>query len=72
MIVREDSIAFIAIPKHASHYVRTVDIPLTILEAAVVGSSVDRRSSASFVDSGLAARFLCPLQAASTPASDVA
>lgn len=34
MIVREGSIAFIAIPKHASFYVHTVEIPAAILEAA--------------------------------------
>ena len=39
MIVREDSIAFMAIPKHASFYVRTVDIPLTMLEAAAAAGA---------------------------------
>jgi len=34
MIVREDSIAFIAIPKHASFYVQTPEITIPILEAA--------------------------------------
>jgi hypothetical protein len=34
MIVREGSIAFMAIPKHASYYVQTVEIPLAVLEAA--------------------------------------
>ena len=34
MIVREDSIAFIAIPKHTSFYVQTREIPIQILEAA--------------------------------------
>ena len=34
MIVREDSIAFTAIPKHASFHVQTVEIPLAMLEAA--------------------------------------
>jgi hypothetical protein len=34
MIVREDSIAFTAIPKHASLRVQTVGIPLAMLEAA--------------------------------------
>lgn len=34
MIVREDSIAFIAIPKHASFYVQTREITIPILEAA--------------------------------------
>jgi hypothetical protein len=35
MIVYEASIAFTAIPKHASFYVRTVEIPITVLEAAL-------------------------------------
>ena len=39
MIVREDSIAFMAIPKHASFYVRTVDIPLPMLEAAAAAGT---------------------------------
>ena len=39
MIVREDSIAFMAIPKHASFCVLTVEIPLTMLEAAATGAS---------------------------------
>ena len=34
MIVREDSIAFIAIPKHASFYVQTPEITIPIFEAA--------------------------------------
>jgi len=34
MIIREASIAFTAIPKHASFYVRTVEVPITVLEAA--------------------------------------
>lgn len=34
MIVREDAIAFIAIPKHASCYIRTAEIPLPLIEAA--------------------------------------
>jgi hypothetical protein len=34
MIVREAGFAFIAIPKHASHYVRTAEIPLQLIEAA--------------------------------------
>lgn len=38
MIVREDSIAFMAIPKHASFYVQTVEIPLVMLKAAAVTS----------------------------------
>jgi hypothetical protein len=35
MIVYEASIAFTAIPKHASFYVQTVEIPITVLEAAL-------------------------------------
>jgi hypothetical protein len=35
MIVNEGSIAFTAIPKHASFHVQTVEIPLAMLEAAV-------------------------------------
>ena len=35
MIAREDSIAFTAIPKHASFHVQTVEIPVTMLEAAL-------------------------------------
>jgi len=35
MIVREDSIAFIAIPKHASFYVHTTEITIPILAGAV-------------------------------------
>ncbi len=34
IIVREDAIAFIAIPKHASYYIRTSKIPLSLIEAA--------------------------------------
>ncbi len=34
IIVREDAIAFIAIPKHASYYIRTSEIPLPLIEAA--------------------------------------
>lgn len=34
MIVREDAIAFIAIPKHTSYYIRTAEIPLQMIEAA--------------------------------------
>lgn len=36
MIVREDAVAFIAIPKHASYYVRTAEIALQMIEAAAV------------------------------------
>jgi hypothetical protein len=39
MIVRKDSIVFMAIPKHASFYVQTVEIPLAMLEAATTGAS---------------------------------
>jgi hypothetical protein len=35
MIVYEGSIAFTAIPKHASFHVQTVEIPVTMLEAAL-------------------------------------
>jgi hypothetical protein len=35
MLVREDSIAFTAIPKHASFRVHTVEIPQPMLEAAL-------------------------------------
>ena len=38
MIVYEASIAFTAIPKHASFYVQTVEIPVTMLEAALAFS----------------------------------
>jgi len=34
MIVQRDSIAFTAIPKHASFRVETAEVPLTMLEAA--------------------------------------
>lgn len=33
MIVREDAIAFVAIPKHTSSYIYTADIPLPVIEA---------------------------------------
>jgi sulfur carrier protein ThiS len=39
MIVREDSIAFMAIPKHASFRVQTVEIPLARLEAATTAGA---------------------------------
>ena len=35
MIVYEASVAFTAIPKHASFYLQTVEIPVTMLEAAL-------------------------------------
>lgn len=38
MIGREDSIAFMAIPKHGSFYIQAVEIPLTLLEAATATS----------------------------------
>jgi hypothetical protein len=34
MVVRLDSIVFMAIPKHASFYVQTVELPLAMIEAA--------------------------------------
>jgi len=34
MVVREDSIAFLAIPKHCDFYVTTAEIPLQVLERA--------------------------------------
>jgi hypothetical protein len=34
MIVRDSGIAFIAIPKHASYYIRTAEIPIQMIEAA--------------------------------------
>lgn len=36
MTVRRDAIAFSAIPKHAGFYIHTTEIPLAMLEAAVV------------------------------------
>jgi hypothetical protein len=39
MVARLDSIVFMAIPKHASYYVQTVELPLTMLEAATVTST---------------------------------
>ena len=39
MVVREASIAFMAIPKHASFHVQTVEIPITMLEAALAISA---------------------------------
>ena len=43
MIAREDSIAFTAIPKHASFRVQTVEIPLVMLEAAATPSPSSAR-----------------------------
>ena len=37
MVVRNDGISFIAIPKHGSHYIRTSEIPLALLRDAVAG-----------------------------------
>ncbi len=34
MVVREDSIVFLAIPKHCDFYVTTAEIPLQVLERA--------------------------------------
>jgi len=42
IIVREDSIAFTAIPRHASFHVQTVEIPRAMLEAAATGASTAR------------------------------
>ena len=39
MVVRLDSIVFMAIPKHASFYVQTVELPLAMLEAAATTST---------------------------------
>jgi len=36
MIARQDAIALSAIPRHASFYVQTAEIPLSMLEAALV------------------------------------
>ena len=38
MIIRQDSIAFMAIPKHSSVYVQTAEIPLATLEVATKAS----------------------------------
>ena len=38
IIVRLDSIVFMAIPKHASFYVQTVELPLAMIEAATTTS----------------------------------
>jgi sulfur carrier protein ThiS len=43
MIVRQDSIAFTAIPKHASFHVQTAEIPLAMLEAAAGPSALRAR-----------------------------
>jgi hypothetical protein len=39
MVARLDSIVFMAIPKHASYYVQTVELPLLMLEAATASRS---------------------------------
>jgi hypothetical protein len=44
MVVREASIAFTAIPKHTCFYVQTVEIPITILEAALAISASTTRA----------------------------
>jgi len=36
MTVRAEAIAFLAIPKHTSFYIHTAEIPLAMLEAAIV------------------------------------
>ena len=41
MVVREASVAFMAIPKHASFYVETAEIPLAVLKAAAASSGSD-------------------------------
>ncbi len=38
MIVRQATVAFMAIPKHASFYVETAEIPLVVLKAAAANS----------------------------------
>ena len=44
MIVRDGSIAFTAIPKHTSFRVQTVEIPITMLEAALAISASTARA----------------------------
>jgi hypothetical protein len=39
IIVRQDSIAFTAIPRHASYHIQTAEIPLAMLEAAATRAS---------------------------------
>ncbi len=36
MIARQDGVSFIAIPKHASYYIRTAEIPVSMLESVAV------------------------------------
>ncbi len=43
MIVRADSIAFVAIPKHASFYVETTEMPLAVLERAAAAGVLSPR-----------------------------
>jgi hypothetical protein len=43
MSVHQDSIAFMAIPKHASYRVQTVEIPLAMLEAAAGANALSTR-----------------------------
>jgi hypothetical protein len=43
MIVGQDSIAFMAIPKHASYRVQTAEIPLAVLEAAAGANALSTR-----------------------------
>jgi hypothetical protein len=38
MVVRRDSIAFMATPKHASFYVQTAEIPFATLEAVAASA----------------------------------
>jgi hypothetical protein len=42
MVVRLDSVLFMALPKHASFYVQTVEIPLAMLEAAAISVSTTK------------------------------
>jgi hypothetical protein len=44
MIVGHDSIAFTAIPKHASFYVRTIEIPIDMFEATLAISASTARA----------------------------
>ena len=46
MIIREDSIAFSAIPKHASFYVQTTEITIPILAAASEGPTAGTPTAA--------------------------
>ncbi len=48
MAVREDGIAFLAIPKHCDFYVTTAEIPVPMLEsAAAIGKTVTHQKTAS-------------------------